>query len=469
MQEEHWDTLLRAGELALKHGQNIRAMRVEGRLDARRVFAELEANFSFGGPRDGREVIDALADLLTRGSVHVTHPAYFGLFNPSVFPEAVAAATLTASFNPQLATVQHAPAAYAIEQHTLGFFATCLGWQPEDCAFHFTGGGQEANTEALAIALCQRFPEVRDRGLRVLPGDPVLYVSAEAHHSFEKAAHLLGLGRGAVRRVTVDQDLAMDASALAQEVAADRALGKLPLLVVATAGATSCGAVDPIPVLADLAADEGLWLHTDAAWGGGALLSPVHRHLLDGIERSDSVTWDAHKWLQAPMGTGMYFTRHRAAPRATFATRSPYMPARQGQYDDPYDSSLPWSRRAAGLAPFVSLATRGRTGLADVVAHMFSMGEELRAGLGALGFTLENHTALPLVCFGHPAFELGGLSPVAVAHRLQDRGRTWISTTRLSNGRVVLRAAITSYRTESRDLHVLLKELELALASPGRS
>ncbi len=456
------DPIRFAADWALNFADRVRAERVVGRLDVRGAQDELAA-FDFAQPRPPEQVLAAVADLLQRGLVHVTHPAYFGLFNPSVFPEGVAAALLTAAFNPQLATVQHAPAAFAIEQHVLGFFARALGFDPERVSHHFTSGGQEANTEALLIALCHHFPAVREHGVRALDGDPVLYVSAEAHHSFEKAAHAAGLGRAAVRRVAVDDHLRLDIAALEAALAHDRGRGALPFFVVATAGATSSGAIDPLQPMAEFAQREALWLHTDAAWGGAAVLSPRHGHHLAGIERSDSVTWDAHKWLQAPMGTGMLFTRHASAPRAAFATRSPYMPARQGGFDDPYDSSLPWSRRAAGIAPFVSLAVRGNDGLAAMVERMFELGDLLRELLVGAGFTIENHTPLPLVCFSHPDIERGATSASAVAARLQDRGRCWISPTRLANGRTVLRAAITSHRTEQRDLERLLSELTLAL------
>src|SRR5690606_22155124 len=122
-------------------------------------------------------------------------------------------------------------------------------------------------------------------------------------------AHVAGLGRDALRRVAVDAALRMDAGALERAIAADRASGRSPFLVVATCGATASGAIDPLAAIAELCARERLWMHCDAAWGGAAVLSDRLRPCVEGIERADSIAWDAHKWLAVPHGAGMLFTR----------------------------------------------------------------------------------------------------------------------------------------------------------------
>ena len=118
----------------------------------------------------------------------------------------------------------------------------------------------------------------------------------------------------------------LDLRALREAVHEDRAAGRLPLAVVATAGTTNTGAVDPIPLLADLCAHEDLWLHVDAAWAGAAVLSPRSASLLDGVHRADSLAWDAHKWLPLPIATGVLLTRHPALPAAVFGVDAPYLP-----------------------------------------------------------------------------------------------------------------------------------------------
>jgi glutamate/tyrosine decarboxylase-like PLP-dependent enzyme len=254
----------------------------------------------------------------------------------------------------------------------------------------------------------------------------------------------------------------MDVSALARSVAEDRAAGRRPFLVVGTAGTTTAGAIDPLPEIADLCARERLWFHADAAWGGGALLSPrLGRHLA-GIERADSVTWDAHKWLQTPLGGGMFFTRHPESLAAAFATESGYMPVSRGGVD-PSNVSHQWSRRAPGIAVFCALAELGADGWGRLVEAMTSRGESLRAKLGAAGFVVLNDTPLPLVNFTHARIEDGVVTTGEAARAVHRSGRAWISPAVRSDGRTVLRACITSFRTEERDLDLLVDELRAAL------
>jgi glutamate/tyrosine decarboxylase-like PLP-dependent enzyme len=453
------DPIARAAAAAREAYDGVRDLPVVGPAQRADLEQHIRSRYRFDAPQDAAEVVADVVAMLRRGSVHVTHPAYFGLFNPSVLPETVAAATLVAAFNPQTAAWTHNPAAFEMERHALRFLASRIGYAPDATLAHFCSGGQEANTTAVVVALTRAFPEVRERGVRAIRGEPTLYVSAEAHHSFEKAAHVAGIGRGAVRRIAVDDRLRMDVAALAAALRDDRAAGSLPFLVVGTAGTTSSGAIDPLPEIADASAADGTWFHCDAAWAGGALLSPRLRTHLAGIERADSVTWDAHKWLQVPLGTGMYFTPHRDALVAAFSTDSGYMPPSRGGVIDPFSVSHQWSRRAAGLPLFVALATRGAGGYEAIVDGMAAAGDLLREKLRAAGWVVVNETPLPLVNFTHPRIERGDAAPGDLVREIHRRGRTWISPTVLADGRRVLRACVTSFRTEERDLDVLVGEL----------
>src|SRR5262249_6162480 len=158
--------------------------------------------------------------------------------------------------------------------------------------------------------LTRAFPEYATAGLRGLSASPVLYVSGESHRSLLKAARITGLGADAVREVPVDGRFAIDVDALRRQIARDRAAGASPFFVSAPAGTTSAGVIEPVTRVAAVAADEGLWCHVDAAWGGAAALVPDLRHHLGGIGRADSITFDAHKWLSVPMGAGLFLTRH---------------------------------------------------------------------------------------------------------------------------------------------------------------
>jgi len=302
--------------------------------------------------------------------------------------------------------------------------------------------------------------------VRALSAQPALYVSAEAHHSLLKAARMCGLGSDAVHEIPVDDGLRMDPEALATKIAQDRSQGFAPFMVVATAGTTGAGAIDPLPAIAEVAAREKLWLHVDAAWGGAAALVPELRPLLDGIERADSIIFDAHKWLSVPMGAGIYLTRHTDILDRTFRTAVNYMPREAAELDvvDPCMHSIQWSRRAIGLKVFLSLAVAGWEGYATAIRHMVAMGALLREQLEASGWQVVNKTPLPLCCFVDRRDAEGRTAEYlhALAMQVVGSGKAWVSTTRLADSVPVLRACITNYRTKAEDIAALIVTLEEA-------
>jgi aromatic-L-amino-acid decarboxylase len=424
------------------------------------------AKYDFVAPIGLNELLADVGALLRRWSLHVTHPRYFGLFNPTTRLAGVVADALVARYNPQLAAWPHSPIGNEIERHVLGWLMGQFGLDPATGFANFTTGGQEANQTAVTAALTAAFPELGDGGVRALPGQPALYVSDEAHHSFVKIAHQSGIGRDAVRHVPVDDRLRMDTSELVRMVRADRQQGMRPFLVVGTAGTTAAGAIDPLEEIGALARPDGLWFHVDAAWGGAAILSPSLRHHLAGIELADSITCDAHKWLSAPLAAGVFLSRRREPVLRAFRVEaSSYVPPAVPDTFDPYVTTIQWSRRFIGLKVFMTIAELGRDGLAAQVEHHAAMADLLRQQLEARGWTLVNDSPLAVVCFTHPDIEHGKATTGAVASEVEARGRAWISEVRLSGPRAALRACITSYRTQPEDVAILVDELDAALAA----
>jgi aromatic-L-amino-acid decarboxylase len=425
--------------------------------------ARLERTFDFARPRALGELIPQAAQILREASLHTAHRRYFGLFNPGVRPAGVAGDALAAAFNQNLAAWQHGPAANEIERHTLRWLAGRFGLEPDAWAAHFTTGGAEANLTGVLAALTRSFPGYGERGLRALPTQPVFYVSEEAHHSFQKIAHLCGLGREAARPVRVGQDLKLDAAELQRRLEADRASGLAPFLVAATAGTTAAGIIDPLEELADLCARERLWLHVDGAWGAAAAFSPRLREHLRGLERADSLTCDAHKWLAAPMGAGMFFCRHPDALAESFHASASYMPDPTLQ-PEPYLTSVQWSRRFIGLKVFLTLAELGERGLVQMIERQAALGQELRGRLEAAGWRLANRTPLPVVCATHPRILEGAVSIRAVVETVQGRGQAWVSEVMLAGRIPAVRACITNYRTTPADVAFLVEELNRCLS-----
>ena len=491
-----WDRLIAAVE---DYTANLADHRCAPQVDPQAV-RRLVESVDFAEPSDPVGALDFVVDALWKYQVHVPHPRYYGLFNPAPATMAIAGDMLAAAFNPQLAAWSHNPIGCEIERHLIRTIGHRFGYALDEVDGSFTSGGAEANHTALLTALVHRFPEYVTRGAPAIGGKPVLYTTEESHHSIAKAARLCGIGTDAVRTVLMDSSYRMIPEDLSRQIHRDRAADCLPFMVIATVGSTSCGVIDPIPPIADVARAESLWLHVDAAWGGAAALVPQLRHHVPDIERANSITFDAHKWLSVPMAAGMYFTRHPDILEQTFAFAADYMPgAPEGMtFSHPYRQSMQWSRRFIGLKVFMSLVVAGWEGYEKTIRHQVDMGDLLREKLRSSDWEIVNDTPLPLVCFVdqapamsdspyggaplHPPLPRGeragsssrnagdsstqsdeeGDYLEAIADTIVENGKAWISTARLGGSKTALRACITNYRTQRGDIEALVHDLNWA-------
>jgi glutamate/tyrosine decarboxylase-like PLP-dependent enzyme len=450
---EHWDDLL-TQELA-RANRRIADGAVTPTLDFASFKSEL-ASFDFQSPRPFGELLSWVMAQLEHGLVHVTHPRYFGLFNPAPTFPAQCADRIAAVFNPQLATSTTSPAAVAIENHVIRSVAQRAGFPPE-AAGHFTTGGAEANYTALICALTRSDPRFAMDGARAFRGAPIFYISRESHLAWLKIAHQAGIGRSAVRLVATDGRGCMDPKALVEAIEADRAQGRVPVMIAATAGTTNAGMVDPLAACDEIAQAFGLWFHVDAAWGGALIASDRLRSILAGMEQADSVTIDAHKWLAATMGCGMFITRHPTLLSSAFQVSTSYMPSNIPSVD-PYVTSLQWSRRFLGLRLFLSLAAVGWSGYGEHVERAIALIELLKERLVAHGWAIANRSSLAVLCIAPP---LGADGARVIVDRVLASGHAWVSTT-VFEGREVIRACVTHGETTPRDIAALVNALQAA-------
>jgi len=435
------------------HEQEIHGGPITPDVHPEEIRSYLNARYDFGKKMPLDAVVADVEKMLKTWQVQVTHPRYFGLFNPSVTFASVVADTLVAMYNPQLASWRTSPAANEIEKFTLGWLTNKFAL-PQETLATFTTGGAEANHSAVIVALTRTFPEYGNQGLQCLGGAPVVYLSGEAHHSFTKIAHMTGLGRRALRTIAADRNLRMDRADLERKVAEDRKNGFIPFMVVGTCGTTTAGAIDPLREIGEFCRAQGLWFHVDAAWGGAAVLVPSLRHWLDGIEMADSITCDAHKWFSVPMGCGMFFCRHPESVVQAFRADTGYMPAKASSAAfDPYTTSIQWSRRFIGLKLFVSLAAQGEPGQVEMIEHQLRMGRLLRELLTESGWRMVNDTPLPVVCF-----DRDGLNVAEYLTSLRERQIAWMSEAQI-NGASVVRACVTSFKTTESDVRWVVKEM----------
>lgn len=416
-------------------------------------FRRVLKDFDFQTPQPLADLLPWVIGQLETGIVHLTHPRYFGLFNPHPTFASECADRIVAAFNPQLATSTTSPVPVELEAHVIRAVAVRAGL-PAEATGHFTTGGSEANATALTCALTRANPAVGRDGVGVFAGRPVIYVSKDAHLAWHKIAHQAGIGRSAVRLIDTDHDGRMSATALIEAIGDDISRKNIPVMLVATAGTTGAGMIDPLDACAQVARDRGLWYHVDAAWGGGLIASDRLRGSLSGIEAADSLTIDAHKWFSTTMGCGMFIIRDPAILSDCFHVATSYMPSNKAGLD-PYVTTQQWSRRFLGLRFFLSLAAAGWRGYAAHIERSVRLAELLKTELERRGWHVVNGSPLAVVCADPPP---GSVPPREIVRGVLASGAAWISTT-VFRGRDVVRMCITNGQTTPEDVRALVATL----------
>ncbi|MDH6114030.1 L-2,4-diaminobutyrate decarboxylase [Kitasatospora sp. MAP12-15] len=419
--------------------------------------------------RTESDVLERLTELLAHGAADPADPFCAAHLHCPPLAVAVAADLAVDALNPSLDSWDQAPAATVLETELLEELAVLVGYRPELAAGVVTSGGTESNLLGLMLARDRTLPGTPeldgvDQALR-----PRIFASRAAHFSIQRAAAVLGLGERAVVPVEVDRELRMDGDALAEALAAAVRAGERPIAVVATAGTTDTGAIDPLHRCADLAAEYGAWLHVDAAYGGGALLSDRLAPLLDGVARADSVSLDWHKLGWQPAAAGIFLAR-RVETYASLARRAVYLnPAddEEAGYPSLLGLSLRTTRRADAFKIAVTLRTLGRQGLGEMVDRCHDLalaGAELVRARPEL--VLHCEPLLTTVVFHYRA---PGLDPAGVdqlngelRRRLLAGGRAVLGRTELPGagpGLVRLKLTLLNPHTSEAELARLLDEV----------
>lgn len=413
------------------------------------------------------------AEELIEKGFHVPAANYFGLMNPTPTYAAVLAEALVAALNPQLATMARSQLASKMEAETVRWIGERFGWRPPFDGT-FTSGGNEANFSGIALSLASHFPSAIEDGVATIGAQPVVYASEEAHHSLDKSVGLLGLGRRALRRIAVTDRIQMDVDALRLAVRDDRAAGRKPFCVVATAGTTNSGAIDDIASIAAVCRRERLWLHLDGAYGASAVFSDAHRKLVNGIEQCDSVTIDPHKWLAIPFAAGVILTRHPQTLQQAFGVSTPYMPKTAPNLPtDNFRVSTQWTRRMNSLKLWLTLKLHGRRAYEQHIDRQMALASSFADWIKASDhFEMAAPLAVPILNFRLRNYDTGDdLSKrhLELVDLVTRDGQRWISETRVC-GRSVLRMMVISYLTGEQQLNDLQRALHWAateLATPG--
>lgn len=419
---------------------------------------------------DPAYVLKELAQDLIDYGFHVPSANYFGLMNPTPTYMAVLAEALVAALNPQLATQNRAQLASKIENETIRWIAERVGWPdpPASVGGTFTSGGNEANFSGLALALCHQFPRYVTDGVASIGAHPVAYASSEAHHSLDKSAGLLGLGRNALIRIGVNEAAQLDVHALDNAIHHDKKHGRKPFCVIATAGTTNSGAIDNLETISYLCKQHDMWLHVDGAYGASAIFSDRYRDLIRGIELADSITIDPHKWLAMPFSAGVILTNKAHLLEQTFGVETPYMPkaANKAPQPDNFKVSTQWSRRMNSLKVYLTLRVHGRLAYEQHIGRQMELARQLVSrltGWEGAQFELAVPQVLPIINLRAkmPTEEMTEAANHALVEEVTRSGERWISATRV-NERSVIRIMIISYLTTANHLEKLAHELEAA-------
>jgi aromatic-L-amino-acid decarboxylase len=412
---------------------------------------------------DDDQLVDHLRSVLIDHAVHCGHPRFMAYVTGSGTVPGAVAEMLAAGVNMNVGGWPLSPSASEIERHLVSWFAGRFGL-PASAGGIFVSGGAMANLIGLKAARDQRAGwNTRREGVAAGAG-MAIYATTETHVVTDRAADMLGLGTGAVRRLAVDGDLRMRPQALLEQVRADRRAGLRPMAVVATAGTTSTGAIDPLEQIAEICEQERLWLHVDAAYGGPAVLADDLRPLLAGIERADSIAFDPHKWLYIAQSCGCVIARDAQHLVDSFQVYASYVyqdKQRSGAGIDLGELGPQYSRGFQALKVWISLLAHGHAAYGRRISHDAELARYLhREASRRPGFEAVAPPGLSICCF---RYRPAGVSDEAYLSRLNERimtelqldGRVFISNAVLDD-RFVLRACIVNHRTEATDMDAVL-------------
>jgi aromatic-L-amino-acid/L-tryptophan decarboxylase len=415
-------------------------------------------------PVSVHEALDDAARALDE-SIAQPRPRYFAFIGSSGLEIGTLGDLLAATYDMNLAV--DARAATVLEQQAVRWVGEFVGYPATNGAF--TSGGTISNMSALAAARERALPGSRATGLG--GASVAVYASAEVHYSITRAVELLGIGSDRLRDVPIDERHRMRADLLAEAIERDVADGATPIAVVATAGTTLTGAVDPLAAIAEVCADRGIWFHVDGAYGLPA--ASVDPGRFEGAARADSVSVDAHKWLYVPKACSVVLVREEGALSEAFAHEQGYLPHQRHELHA-VDITLEYSRPLRALKLWLAFRAHGADQFREAIRRNLAEARLLhRAAADRPDFeTFDEPPDLSIVPLRHAPEGVDDLDAhnQALADAIQADGRVYLASA-LIGGQVWLRPCFVNYRTTDDDVLAVLDvaaELGERLAKGGR-
>jgi aromatic-L-amino-acid decarboxylase len=438
--------------------------------------AELERMYDEPVPAEGMQaegVLDELERKLFPYCTHTGNGGYLGLITASPLPIGVIGDLIASALNQNLGAWSIGPGAVAMERRTVRWLADLAGYGPQ-AGGNLTSGGMTANL--IGLKLARDHASGQRAQLDGMTGRWAVYASEERHVSVDKSVDAVGLGRASLRTLPTDDAFRVRTDALEEAIARDRAAGIRPACIVALAGSTNTGAVDDLRALRAIADREGVWLHADAAYGGGLLLSRRWAGVLDGLGLADSITIDPHKWFFAPVDAGAVLVRDEAQLTRSFGLAPSYLTDEFDEARDRYQyylHGLEQTRRFRALKVWMSFKRYGTSGIARWIDANVEQARRLHELASAHPrFRSAAEPPMSAVCLRWvPARELTERQTDSLHHRVAQSverdGEFWIGTTRLK-GKSWFRACAVNFRTTLAHVERLLETLERHAAQEER-
>jgi aromatic-L-amino-acid/L-tryptophan decarboxylase len=425
------------------------------------------------GPEAMDEVLNELEEKLLPYCTHVGHPGYMGLITPSPNPVGVIGDFICSALNQNLGVYSIGPSAVAMERRVVRWLTEMVGYG-EKAGGNLTSGGMMANFIGLKLA---RDWASKDRAqVEGVRERWAVYVSDQRHVSIDKAVDAIGLGREALRALPTDAEFRLRIDALEEAIAKDKRDGVRPMCVVGIFGTTNTGAVDNLGTLRKIADREEMWLHADAAYGGGMLLSHEFKVRDGGLEVADSVTIDPHKWFYAPLDAGAVLVKDETRLTKSFGMKPAYLTDEMEGAEERYQyyvHGFEQSRRFRSLKVWMSFKRYGTAQIGEWIdsnirqaRHLYSLVEN------DAEFKASSLPPMSAICIRYvgPGVERVGEKHLhaEVADRLERSGKFWIGTTELK-GKMWFRINPVNFRTRQEHMEQLLELLRVECRNALRS
>ena len=409
-------------------------------------------------PEDIQSLLDQVFDQATHASLNPVSPGFMGYVPGGGIPHAAVADLVANVLNRYVGVAGITPALSQMEASVIGWFCEIMGYPPSARGF-LTSGGSLANLSAVVTARHIKLGDEFSRG--------VIYVSDQVHHCIDKAARIAGITESRLRVLPTDTNFRLDAQTVADAIQQDRQQGLDPFLLVASAGTTNTGAVDPLNDLADLAAEESLWFHVDGAYGGFFRMTERGRKVLYGIERADSLVLDPHKTLFLPYGTGALLVRNGQHLQATHSSAADYLPDLQDPDEvvDFCEISPELTRPFRGLRVWLPMKMHGVNVFRDCLDEKLDLANWIQARINELPeVELIAKAELSILAFAMKGESLHNRNTRTrkLIEFINQKNRVHLTGTTI-DGAFAIRIAVVSYRTHLDRMEMLLEDLQEGL------